>query len=630
MTTPPDPINTRGIAGIVNRDVIARTKAEQDGDPLDDLRQAPLSFRIIRRLLSYARPYRRKMAVMIACVIARGIQLPLLAWAVGAIINGPIARGDEAALRGAVAAFFAFACLTEFIFHFRVKLAQEIGEAVVHDLRLAMFQRWLGLTLSYFQKVPVGRMISRLTGDAEGIRMGVQSVLFVTIVQCIQMTICGLLMAYTDAILFLCALGIAPVVWGLNLIFHKQLSAAYRAQSDSFSRISATMAESVGGVRVTQSFGRQEVNETLFHELVADHARFNFQSARAGGIFLPLLELGSQVFIAALVLIGGWRVLQPDIAMPIGTMIQFFFLAALFFQPLIYLGNMLNEALTAMAGAEKIFHILDTTPTWQDSPNALRPERLQGSVEFRNVEFSYDTDLPKPSETDTQPVSRRQALRGISFKIEPGTCVALVGATGSGKTTLASLIAKFHLPTAGSVLLDGHDTRELHSDAIHQSLGVVPQQNFLFLGSVLDNIRVVRPAATRDEVIEALRKLNCLDVIDAIQHGLDAQVGEHGSGLSLGQRQIICFARALLADPALLILDEATSAVDPITERKTQAALFELLRGRTSFIVAHRLSTIRSADIVLVLDQGRIIEQGSPDALLKSGGAFAALWAKMA
>jgi ATP-binding cassette subfamily B protein len=376
------------------------------------------------------------------------------------------------------------------------------------------------------------------------------------------------------------------------------------------------MAESVGGVRVTQSFGRQEVNEELFHELVADHARYNFESARAGGMLLPLLELGSQVFLAVLVLIGGWRALQPGVAMPIATLIQFFFLANLFFQPLVHIGNMLNEALTAMAGAEKIFQVLDTQPAWQDKPDALRPERLHGQVEFRDVEFHYVADRP--------------ALRGVSFKVELGTSVALVGATGSGKTTLASLIAKFHLPTAGSVLLDGHDTRDLQSDAIHRSLGVVPQQNFLFLGSVLDNIRVVRPDATREEVLAALGRLNCLDVIAAIPHGLDAEVGEHGAGLSLGQRQVICFARALLADPALLILDEATSAVDPITERKTQAALNELLRGRTSFIVAHRLSTIRNADMVLVMEQGKIVEQGSPTELLTRDGVFAGLWAKMA
>ena len=267
-----------------------------------------------------------------------------------------------------------------------------------------------------------------------------------------------------------------------------------------------------------------------------------------------------------------------------------------------------------MAGAEKLFRVLDTQPDWQDEADALRPDRLKGQVEFQDVWFHYQPDRP--------------VLRGLSFAVKPGTCVALVGATGSGKTTLASLIAKFHLPTQGRVLLDGMDIRHLQSEAIHTCLGVVPQQNFLFLGSVLDNIRVVRPLATREEVIGALQQLDCLDLIAAIPGGLDAQVGEHGAGLSLGQRQMICFARALVANPALLILDEATSAVDPLTEQRTQKALFTLLKGRTSFIVAHRLSTIRHADLVLVMNHGQVVERGSPDELIARGGAFASLWAK--
>ncbi len=614
MSAPSDHVNRQGVAGIVNRDVLERAKQSQPVDEVEDRKQAPLSFRLIKRLLGYLRAYPGRTFWLLVCVLARGLQLPVLAWAIGAIINGPIARHDTAGLTRAAVGFFAFALFTEFTFHFRVKFAQQLGEQVVHDLRRDLFRHWLRLTMSYFQSRPVGRLISRLTGDAENVRVGVQNVLFVSLVQCGQMLGCAVLMALTDVTLFICALGIAPLVWLINVMFRRRLSAAYRAQSDSFSRISATMAESVSGVRVTQSFSRQEVNDELFHDLVADHASYNFQAAKAGGQFVPLLELCSQAFLAALLLIGGWRALNPTVAMPIGTVIQFFFLAGLFFQPITVLGQLFNEALTSMAGAEKLFHVLDTQPAWQDHADAVQPERLRGAVEFRDVVFEYQPG--------------RAALRGVSFKVEPGTCVALVGHTGSGKTTLAGLIAKFHLPTSGTVLLDDIDITQMHSDAIHHSLGLVPQQNFLFLGTVLDNIRVAHPEATREEVIEALRQLDCLDVIAAIPNGLEAQVGEHGAGLSLGQRQMICFARALLANPALLILDEATSAVDPLTEQRTQQALRVLLQGRTSFIVAHRLSTIRHADVVLVLDQGQIIERGSPDELIARGGVFAGLWGK--
>jgi ATP-binding cassette, subfamily B, bacterial len=615
MSRPPDQdsVNRSGVAGIVNRDVIRRVKQEQGGDPLEDRREAPLSFSIIRRLLSYTAPYRRKMQVMLLMVALRGVQLPLLAWALGAIIDGPIARGDEAALWTAVGWFVALAVFTEVTFHFRVRLSQEIGERVIHDLRSALFRHWMRLTMSYFQSVPVGRMISRLTGDAENVRVGVQSVLFVSMVSVLQMITCAALMLWTDWRLFLAALGVAPLVWLLNRVFHSQLSAAYRAQSESFSRISATMAESVSGVRVTQSFSRQEVNAALFHELVEDHARFNFKSARAGGIFLPLLELSSQVFMAVLVVLGGWLVLADNNPMSLGTVIQFFFLAGLFFQPIVILGNVLNEALTAMAGAEKLFHVLDTKPAWEVPPDAVRPERLSGQVVFDHVTFSH--------------VAGRPALREVSFSIPAGTSVAVVGATGSGKTTLTSLVARFHLPDAGTVRLDGHDTRVLAADSIHRSLGMVPQQNYLFIGTVLDNIRLTKPGASVDEVKDALRQLDCLDVLEAIPGGLNAEVGEHGAGLSLGQRQVICFARALLANPSLLILDEATSAVDPLTEQRTQEALRLLLRGRTSFIVAHRLSTIRHVDHVLVLEEGRLVEQGPPELLLRAGGPFSRLWA---
>ncbi len=607
-----DSVNRTGVAGIVNRDVIRRVKQQQGQDPVEELREAPLSFSVIRRLLGYTSPYRGRMIVMMIMVALRGIQLPLLAWALGAIIDGPIAGGDEAALWRAVGWFVALAFFTEVTFHFRVRLSQEIGERVIHDLRAALFRHWLRLTMSYFQTVPVGRMISRLTGDAENVRVGVQNVLFVSMVSALQMVTCSVLMIWTDWRLFLAALGVAPLVWLLNRIFHSRLSAAYRAQSESFSRISATMAESVGGVRVTQSFSRQEVNAALFHDLVEDHARFNFNSARAGGIFLPLLELSSQVFMAVLVVLGGWLVLDQSHPMSVGTVIQFFFLAGLFFQPIVILGNVLNEALTAMAGAEKLFHVLDTEPAWQDPVDAVRPQRLRGEVGFENVTFSH--------------VAGRPALNGLSFSIPAGTSVAVVGATGSGKTTLTSLIAKFHLPDSGCVLLDGHDTRVLSSEAIHRSMGIVPQQNYLFIGSVMDNIRITRPEATDEEVRETLRELDCLEVLEAIPGGLNAEVGEHGAGLSLGQRQMICFARALLADPSIIILDEATSAVDPLTEKRTQAALRVLLKGRTSFIVAHRLSTVRHADHVLVLEGGRLVEQGPPDELLRGKGAFARLW----
>ncbi len=610
---PTTAVATTAVAGIVDREVLEKIR-HQRGEK-EEAMQAPLSFRLIRRLLGFTGIYRRKMIGLFITVGARAIQLPVLAWATGAIINGPVARGDFTQLAWSVAGFVAFAIFTELTFALRIKWALEIGESVIHDLRAAMFRRWLGLTMGYFNRYPVGRLISRLTGDAENVRVGVQNVLFVSLVQTGQMLGCAVFMAIADWRLFLMVLGIAPIIWGINLFFRRRLSEAYRSQSDSFSRITATMAESVGGIRVTQSFSRERINANHFRSLVEDHARYNYVAARASGTFLPLLELNGQLFMALLVVVGGGHVLAPENAMPLGSMIQFFFLAGLFFSPITVLGNMFNEALTAMAGAERVFAILDTEPDWEDLPDAIAPDSLDGRVELRDVRFSYQADRP--------------VLHGVSLLAEAGQCIAIVGETGSGKSTVAGLIAKFFLPESGSVLIDGIDTRELSSPWLHQHLGIVPQQNHLFGGSILDNIRVVKPGASREEVREALAKLDCLDTIEAIAGGLDAEVGERGSGLSLGQRQLICFARALIADPRILILDEATSAIDPLTEARTQKAMRLLMQGRTSFVLAHRLSTLRHADRVVVMGDGKVLEQGAPGELLESGGAFAELWGKV-
>ncbi len=603
--------NKGSIAGIVDREVLDRLRKEQG--EVEERDQAPLSFQLIRRLFAFTAPYKTKMGWLIFLVLARAVQMPVLAWAVGAIISGPVTRGDETELGCWVGGFFAFAVVTEITFAFRIKLALEVGEAVIRDLRAALFGHWLRLTMSYFNANPVGRLISRLTGDAENVRVGVQNVLFVSLVQLGQMLGCAVLMIWEDWVMFLLVLGMAPVVWLLNRYFRDRLSRAYRRQSDSYSRITATMAESVSGIRVTQSFGRGAINSGLFRDLVTDHAGVNYVAARTSGTFLPLLELNGQLFMALLIVVGGWRVLQPEIAMPLGSMVQFFFLAGLFFSPITVLGNMFNEALTAMAGAEKVFAILDQKPDWEDPPDAVEVPGFEGRVEFQDVVFSYQPGRP--------------VLKGISFVAEPGQTVAIVGATGGGKSTLAGLAAKFFLPDAGVVLLDGVDTRRISSPWLHRHLAIVPQQNHLFGGSLLENIRLARPEASLEEVREALRRLDCLDLFDALPQGLETGVGERGTALSLGQRQLACFARALLADPRILILDEATSAIDPITEKRTQAAMRRLLVGRTSFVVAHRLSTLLHADLVLVLDHGQLVESGPPDELLaRDTGRFRALW----
>jgi len=574
--------------------------------------QRPLDFGLIRRLFSYTRPHAAKRNWLFLLVVTRAIQLPFLAWAIGAVMNGPIAHGDT---RGAVLGALGFgllAAFTQFSFHFRQRLALELGEAVVRDLRNRIFEQLMRMPMSFFNKMKLGRLISRFTSDVEAVRSGVQDVTFVTMVQGGQMIVSAALMLWHDPVLFGVVACLAPVLWKLNDAFRGKLSRLSRVNQESFSRVTATLAESVSGIRVTQGFVRQSVNAEVFRNLVTDHAQTNLDMARTAGVFLPLLEFSSQFFIGMLLLIGGYRVIHPGIQMPIGDLVTFFFLAGIFFQPLQSLGNLYNQALTAMAGAERVFRLLDAQPEWADAPDAADLPPLQGRIELRNLTFGYDPSRP--------------VLRDIDITAEPGQIVALVGHTGSGKTSIINLIAKFYLPTSGELRIDGREIRTITGASLHRQMGIIQQQNFLFTGTILHNIRVGRPGATDADVIDAARQLDCLDLIEALPDGFQTEVGERGANLSLGQRQLVCFIRAMLADPRILILDEATSSVDTMTEARIQKALERLLKGRTCFVVAHRLSTIRHADRVLVLNQGRIIERGTHLELLAQGGVYTNLY----
>ncbi|HWB13183.1 MAG TPA: ABC transporter ATP-binding protein [Pirellulales bacterium] len=577
--------------------LIIRRPDEREAD------RHPLEMRLISRLLLYTGPYRGKRNWLLFLVFVRSLQLPALTWLTAAVITGPAARGDATGVVWGTLAFAALVVFTQLVMHFRQRLALELGEAVVHDLRRDLFAHLVRLPMSFFNATRLGRIISRMTSDVENVRVGVQEVLFVSIVQVGQMLVAAAFMLWYDATLFLVVLGLAPLLWAINRYFHRALSESLRAVQESFSRVTATLAESVNGIRVTQGFVRQEANAQVFGELVADHSQYNMAVTRAQSVFLPLLDLNSQLCYAALLLVGGYRVLVGGGA-EVGDLVGFLFMAALFFSPITVLGNQYNQALTAMAGAERVFRLLDTGPDWHDADDAVALPDIAGRVEFQQVSFGYDP--------------RRLVLRGINFTVNPGETVALVGHTGSGKTSITNLIARFYQPTSGRILIDGQDIAHTTSQSLRRQIGIVLQQNFLFSGTVLDNIRLGKPQASDEDVLSAVRTLDCLDLLEALPYGLETQVGERGTSLSLGQRQLVCFARAMLADPRILILDEATSSVDTVTEARVQAALAALLQGRTSFVVAHRLSTIRDADQVLVLADGQIVERRMRSAGLRS------------
>ena len=574
---------------------------------------APLSAELIRRMFTYTRRYGARRNWLFVLTFARGLQLPALAWLIGQTINGPIAGRNLPAIYLHAGIYLVLVLLMVVTLHFRQQFALELGEAVAHDMRLELFRKLATLPMSFFNKTKFGRIISRMTSDIDSVRVAVQDVAFVVTIQAVQMTVAALLMAWYNWKLFSLMLLLVPGIWVVNLNYRRKVSHQLRKLQETWSRLTSTLAESVGGIRVTQAFVRQEINAGFFRKLVNLHGENNVGVARASAVFIPLLQMKSQLFLGAVALLSGYGALRWHgwLHMEVGDLVMFFFLANFFFDPVQVIGNQYNQALSAMAGAERYFRLIDLEPEWQDALTAKALPPIQGRVEFQDVHFEYERGRP--------------VLADITFVAEPGQTVALVGHTGSGKTTLVGLLQKLYLPTRGRVLVDGHDLIEVTSDSLHLQMGSVQQNNFLFAGSISDNIRFARPEASEADVRATLRALDCLDLVEALPRGLETQVGEKSAALSLGQRQLICFARALLADPRIVVLDEATSAIDSVTEARLQRALEILLRGRTAFVVAHRLSTIRKAGLVLVMDQGRIVERGTHTTLLAAGGVYSRL-----
>jgi len=487
------------------------------------------------------------------------------------------------------------------------------GESVQFDFRRKVFAQLQRLSMSFYDRTKLGRIISRCTTDITSLREVNVWGIWQVVSNTMQMVIAAAFMLHESARLFLTICWLGPILFWLTRRYHQKSSRLYQISREGFTRVSSNLAENITGMRVVTAFNRQDPNLEVFNRLQTINTANNMAVARVNGFYQPLLEVVRYFGRVTILLYGGYMVATDAQHLGrLGSVVAMTQYWDWFMSPVVTMGAFYSQLMQAMAGAERVFGLLEMKPEVSDMPEAKPLPRLQGHVEFDHVTFGYLPDRP--------------VLHDVSFEARPGQMVALVGATGSGKTSIVSLIARFYQPQKGRVLVDGHDIRFAVGDTLHRQMGLVLQVNYLFTGSVMDNIRYSRPEATDEEVIGAARAIGSLDSIECLANGFQTDVGERGANMSLGQRQLICFTRAFLADPRILMLDEATSAVDTATELLVQHSLEKLLNGRTTFVVAHRLSTIMRADMILVVDAGKIIERGNHRELLAADGKYAALY----
>jgi ATP-binding cassette subfamily B protein len=573
--------------------------------------------RKLRGLIVLLAPYRTRVIGMFVALVAGTAAALAPAPLAKTAIDSGILKGDESTLDLIVIGFVASALVVWAATYVQTYLVGWVGQRALADLRLQIFRHLQEMPIAFYERRPAGVLISRMTNDVEAL----DSLVTDTVVTLFQATLTLIgsvaILLLLDARLALITFAIFPVMALGALAFRVASADAYRRTRETIGAITGYLQESLSGIRVVRAFAQEPRHRAEFGRLNEANRAANLTTVNLNAAYFPGVEFVSAVATVGILVIGGRQVITGDVQ--IGVLVGF--IAALngFFDPINQLSQVYTTYQSGMAALDKIFELLDEGAELTDRPDAIELERLRGEIRFDDVSFAYRTDD-----------GTKLALADVSLTVPPGQTVALVGATGAGKSTFAKLVARFYDPTDGRVLVDGHDLRDVTARSLRSQMGIVPQEAFLFSGTVADNIGFGRPGAVAEQIEAAARAVGAWDFIAALPDGVHTEVGERGVQLSAGQRQLVAFARALIADPRILVLDEATSNVDLHTEGRIEAGLRRLLAGRTAIVIAHRLSTIRQAGRIVVLDGGRVVEQGSHDELIAADGPYAALYADWA